>query len=114
MLRDISAHLTPRVDTRNVRFFLSPAQAVLPFGRRLDGAGNGVLVRLRERPRRIVRAGSRRRGAVLVGAVTVVRSLLCPLRCNFCRSLDLVLTASVGSMVDPRVRADPVDLLLSG
>src|SRR5258708_14554715 len=61
----------------DVRFIFPATKTVLSVGDRLDGAGDGVLVWLRRRSDRVVRARCRRRGAVLVGTVAFVRPLFC-------------------------------------
>ncbi len=59
-------------------------------------------------------AARRRRGDVLVGTVALVRPLFCALRRHLCGRLDGVRAASLGAVVDPRFRTDPVHLLLPG
>src|ERR1700744_6066496 len=107
-----SSHPTSETGPPNVCFFFSPAQAVFLVGRRMGRAGDGVLVWLRQSRGRVVfRRG--RRGAVLVGAVALVRFLLRGLRRDLRGFLDVVRAASLGAMVDHRFGADPVYLLFS-
>src|SRR5258708_27125292 len=56
----------------DVRFIFPATKTVLSVGDRLDGAGDGVLVWLRRRSDRVVRAPCRPRGAVLVGTVAFI------------------------------------------
>src|ERR1700681_267898 len=103
-----------RLDTNNVRFIFPPAETVLSVGHRLDGAGDGVLVRLCRQSHRVVCARRCRRGDILVGTVALVRPLFRPLRRNLRPRLDGVRAASLGAVVRPRFRADPVHILFSG
>src|ERR1700681_2066324 len=103
-----------RLDTNNVRFIFPPAETVLSVGHRLDGAGDGVLVWRCRQSHRVVCARRCRRGDILVGTVALVRPLFRPLRRNLRRRLDGVRAASLGAVVHPRFRADPVHFLFSG
>jgi hypothetical protein len=103
-----------RLDTNDVRFIFPPPETVLSIGHRLDGAGDGVLVWLCRQSHRVDCARRCRRGDILVGTVALVRPLFCPLRRNLRRRLDGVGAASLGAVVHPRFRADPVHLLFSG
>src|SRR5690606_36488007 len=107
---------------RRVRILLSPAKAVLPVGTRLVGLPRPRLV-LPGRPARRdvrLRAGRARRPAdhrrvvLLVDALPVVLPLLRRRRGDLRRLLALLLAPSLGALVDPGLRADPVRDLLPG
>src|ERR1700759_700782 len=89
----------PSVDARYVCFIFPPPQAVLSVDSPLVLAGNGVLVWLRPKSLWVVcargRCSGRRRGDVLVSAVSLVRSLFCALRRDLRGCLDVVRAASL-------------------